>query len=94
MELTGIDNYKLVYVLSDTPMYLIERESFYWCRDNGVEDLDGVILQQFIERSTYDEIPDEKRIKVFDIERNDKDIDKLKERVLECRYYINKLDIK
>ena len=93
MDLVGIDKYKLIYVLSDTPNFLIERESFYWCRDNGVEDLEGQVLKQFVERMTYGEIPDEKRLKVFEIERNDEDIILIKERVKKCREYISKLDV-
>ena len=93
MALTGHDRYQVVYVLMDTPQFLIERESFYWCKDNGVEDLDGHILKQFEERMTYNDIDPEKRVKVFEIQRNEDDINKIISRVEECREYIKKLSI-
>ena len=93
MSLTGHDRYQVVYVLMDTPQFLIERESFYWCKDNGVEDLDGHILKQFEERMTYNDIDPEKRVKVFEIQRNEDDINKIISRVEECREYIKKLSI-
>ena len=91
MSLTEKQNYKLIYVLSDTPTNLIEKEAYYWCKNNGYEELDLDIYKQFIRKMTYNDIPDELKIKVFDIKRNDEDIQKIEKRVYECRYYIEQL---
>lgn len=94
MELVGREDYLLVYVLSDTPQHLIETESYYWCKDNGVEDKEGDMLRRFENRMTYSDIEDKDRIRVFEIKKNQEDIDKIKERVLECRKYIETLNYK
>jgi len=92
MEIVGIDKYLLIYVLSDTPQFLIERESFYWCRDNGVEDKEGEMLRRFENRMTYSDIEDKDRIRVFEIDKNPKDIKLIVERVEECRKLIDSLN--
>ena len=91
MSLTGKQKFKLIYVLSDTPSHLIEREAYWWCKNNGYDELDLDIHKQFIRNMSYNDIPDNLKIKVFDIERNQIDIDKIEKRVIECRNYINKL---
>lgn len=91
MFLFDLSKYKLIYVLSDTPAHLIEREAFYYAKQNGYEELDMDIYEDFVKKMTYPDIPNEKKIKVFEIERNESDIEKIKERVIECRNYINKL---
>lgn len=90
MDLVGIDKYLLIYILSDTPQYLIERESFYWCKENGYEDKEGDMLRRFENRMTYSDIEDKDRIRVFEIDKNQEDIDLIKERVEVARNYINK----
>lgn len=91
MALTKKKQFKLVYTLLDTPQHLIEREARYYCLNNGWGELDQDILEQFIKKMTYSDIPEEKRIKVFDIARNDADISAIETRVLECRDYIKTL---
>lgn len=91
MELFNIDNYKLIYVISDTPVNLIEKEAYYWCKDNGYDELDLDIYKQFIRKMTYQDVDSKLKLKSFDIKRNPKDIEKVIERVWECRNYISKL---
>jgi len=91
MELTGIDDYKVIYVLSDTPLPLIEKEAFFWSRDNGYGEMDKEIYDSFVAKMTYPDIKNELKIKSFDIKRNQGDIDKIKKRVTECREYIASL---
>lgn len=91
MSLTGRDKAKLIYVLSNTPDNLIEREAYYWSKNNGYEELDNDVFLKFHERMTYDDIPDNLKIKVFEIERDNSAIEKINSRVLECREYINNL---
>lgn len=80
---------KLVYVLSDTPVNLIEKEAYYWCKNNGYDDLDMEIYNKFEKDMTYSDIPNELRIKTFDVPLNLLDTMKIIERVQQCRNYIN-----
>ena len=82
MALTGIDRYKLIYTLMDTPEELIQREYF---RDESTD------LVEFASKYKYSDIDSRYRIKVFDIYRNDEDINKIYARVEECRNYLNNL---
>jgi len=93
MELVGVENYKVVYVLSDTPQHLIEKEAYWYCKNNGYDELDLDILDEFTAKMTYSDIPDNMKYKVFDIKKNDDDIKLIKDRVNECREVINKLKI-
>ncbi len=91
MALTDRNNARLVYTLMDTPTNIIEREAFYWCKNNGFEELDDVILQQFYKKMTFTDIPDDLKIKVFEIERNEETIKQIEQQVLKCRNYIETL---
>lgn len=81
MALTDSGKYKLIYTLMDTPEHLIEKE-FKW---NNFYDLD---YEEFREKYLYSDVPDNLRIKIFEFERNDQDIEKIKTRVIECREYL------
>lgn len=87
MDLTGRDRYKLIYTLIDTPKELIYKEASSYCYKNGL-DLDDEILKEFTQRMTYPDIPIEKRIKVFEFEKDQNYIDSIYQRVIECRKYI------
>jgi hypothetical protein len=91
MDLTKRDKAKLVYVLSNTPENLIEREARFYCINYGYEDLDYDIFKKFADRMTYDDIEDRHKIKVFKVERNQSDINSVYERVELCRKYIELL---
>lgn len=85
MALTGLKKYKLIYVLMDTPEHLIEREYKY----NNSLELD---YYEFEKDYIYNSINSKYRVKVFEIEKNDEDIEKIYARVEECRMYINNLN--
>lgn len=89
MELTGINKFKLVYTLTDTPFYLIEHEFKRYCYTNGYELEDTDLLEKFVEKMTYKDIPIEKKIKIFDIEKDANCINLIKSRVEECQQIIN-----
>lgn len=91
MELTGKEYYKLIYCLSDTPINLIEKEAFWWCKNNGYDQLEQDILDKFIKKMTYSDVPDSIKMKVFTIEKDPGVIQRINERVVECREYITKL---
>lgn len=91
MHLTGRKKARLIYYLSDTPDNLIEREAWSHCRKLGMDELDEEIYDAYIAKMTYDDVPPEYRIKIFEIEYSEKDIAFLKERVMHCRTYIKTL---
>ena len=90
MALTNKSKFKLVYVLSDTPDNLIERECYSYCNKNGIEyDVD--VFNEFAKKMTYSDIKNEMKIKIFEIERNDADIQAIFEKVNECRVFTKEL---
>jgi hypothetical protein len=86
MSLTGRKRYSLVYVLSDTPFHLIEKEAYWYANNNGME-LDDVI-EEFIAKMTYPDIEDKYKIKVYEFDYDQSVIDELEKRVKACREYI------
>lgn len=87
MALVDRDNYKLIYTLMDTPEHLVADEFEY---DNPNE----LPWKEFLKGYQYSHLDPDKRIKVFDIERNHADIKFLRGRVKQCRDYIDELLIK
>lgn len=85
---------KLIYVLSDTPQHLIEREARNYCFYNGYGDMDIEIYNEFYKKLTYHDIPAKLKIKIFDIPKNDADIFRIGSQVLKCRKYIAELESK
>jgi hypothetical protein len=91
MNLTGKRKSLLVYILSDTPINIIEREAYFWCRDNGYEELDIEVHKEFIRKMTYNDIPNEDKIKVFEVEYDEAYIKEKELGVKLCREYIKEL---
>lgn len=90
MALTGKRKYKLIYTLLDTPMELIQKEAFFFARDNGME-LNEELINDFKNRYSYSNIDSKYRIKVFEFDYDQTVIDKLITRVEESRNYLNTL---
>ena len=93
MELTGKDSARLIYILSNTPEHLIEREIYY-----ATKDFDLMTESEFkeIEEKTrhnhiFDDITPHERVRIFKVEKDDEAIEKIKNRVAECQNYINEL---
>lgn len=93
MALTGAKNAKLVYCLIDTPFHLIEdekRRMFYSMNAGTTDNKDYQEACDEIEKNlTYPDIPFQERYFEIEIERNDADIEKLYNKVIECRNYMN-----
>lgn len=89
MHLTGKNAAQLIYVLSDTPLHLIEKECYWHCQKNGL--INEEELPEWIAKMTYSDVLPDDKIRVFDIERNQDDIDRIIERVKVCREFINNL---
>lgn len=88
MDLTKRMNYKIVYVLSDTPINLIEKEAYKYSIDNGYGAYDEDILSSFIKKMTYPDIPNDIKIKAFEFKYNKEDVDRIYRQVEKCRNYI------
>jgi len=94
MHLTERAEFKLIYVLSDTPLHLIRKEAYWYAKNNGYEESDEDILNEFRAKMKYPDIPNNLKIKSFDIKRIDNDIKLIKQQVIKCRTYIETLKTK
>lgn len=91
MLLTNRTQYKLCYTLQDTPLDLVNRDLMRYCYDNSME-LTPEIEQEFIERHTYSNLNDDQRVKIFEFNRNEDDINLIIDRVKECRKIIEVIE--
>lgn len=89
MALTGATKAKLVYCLMDAPEEIVISEAKKACFGAGMDWLDVDILEAVRADMTYSHLPIDLRLKVFDIDRDELVIDKIKERVEVCRDYLN-----
>lgn len=91
MDLTGATSAELAYCLVDTPDSIIEglKRRFMW--DAGIKGEDQFSHEAFeqIERmSKYGDIPMDQRVHIIPIERSQFDIDRLHDRVIVCREWM------
>lgn len=89
MALTGRTSARLAYLLTDTPIHLIEREARRYCYDNGYDELDVDVYDEFYADMTYDDVQPCLKMKVFDFDRDETAIQRAYTRVQECREYID-----
>ncbi|WP_353166386.1 hypothetical protein [Empedobacter brevis] len=98
MDLLDFKKSKLIYVLVDTPDVLIQDELYRVSRKLGVfdEELSFDLppeLELEIERNLkYEDIPKVQRIKIFDVERNDKVINQIHQMIELARLHLVKID--
>lgn len=91
MWLTGLDQAELVYCLMDTPHQIVEDEvrRAHWKAGLIDEDLD---LREAVQsQHTFDHIPNNLRIKRFIVEKDEKSIEQIKEKVEIAREYYEQL---
>lgn len=89
--LTGAMHGSIAHCLVNTPDHLIEKEKSNFMYKNpelGYEELE-ILLAEIERNYKYDDIPIEDRVHIFEIERNDTDIERLKARIEDCRIYIH-----
>lgn len=94
MDLTGLKKASVCYCLENGSDEQIERLS--WQNAKSL-DKDEPDIEDWVTAETqlnYDHLPDELRIKVFEIEYNSEFIEKAKKRVLEAREYLQTILIK
>lgn len=89
MDLTNTNSAEVVYLLMDAPDDIIDREALLEARRLRLEEIEMDLFDQVKDRMTYTGLDDSLRVKSFKIERNDAVIQKIKDRVEECRQYIN-----
>lgn len=93
MALTGAKKFKLVYCLIKTPFTMIEDEKRKLSWSMGVIDPNNKDYQeacQEIDRlMIYDDIDLNERYFEIDIDRNDEDIEKMYQRIKDCREWMN-----
>ena len=95
MALTGMTAGKVVYVLSNTPDPIVEREIKYAIRDlkdeNGGEISDEVtekVKAEIMQFHNYDNIESRYKLKVIDYKYDPDDIDKARAKVEKAREYL------
>jgi len=93
MYLTGATNFKVVYVLTNTPERIVTKEAYNISYSRGYTELNEFVYEELMEYHNYDNVPDELRIKVFDFERNEEHISLIPECIEACRKYLNNLKI-
>lgn len=91
MALTGAKKAQLVYCLVDTPEVKIadEKRKFMW--NAGILDENEITentFQMIDLNCRYSDIPMEEKIHIIEIERNDSDIERLYQRIKDCRKFI------
>jgi len=89
MWLTGKTESLLCYCLVNTPFQIVEDEvrREHWKQGLIDESLD---VRDFVQKKhNYDHIPKAKRVKVFKIAKDEETIEKIKQRIEECRWYYN-----
>lgn len=104
MDLTGCRKTVLAYTLIDTPLELIEQAIKWETNHDAIYKIvnEMVYTKAYFEQLKNDyfalseldffiEIPEEKRIKTFSFDYDEIAIGKVKERVKECRDFINSL---
>lgn len=91
MWLTGKKEALLCYCLVNTPLEIVEDEirREHWKHHKIDEDLE---IRDFVQKKhNFDYIPDDRKVKVFKIERDETVIWKIQEQVEQARIYFNAL---
>jgi len=88
MELTGIGKASVCYCLENGSDEQIEKLSWQIAKDLGKDEPDIDDWEQAEKQLSYDHLPDNLRIKVFEIEYDSEFIENAKNRVLEAREYL------
>jgi len=90
MELLQYKSAKVIYCLMDAPESIIEQQAYIYARSKESE-LTEEFYEEVRQHLSYSHLPPELRIKVFDVEYNPEKIQNIKQRVEDCRAYLNTL---
>jgi hypothetical protein len=86
MFITGVESHKTIYILTDTPAHLIEREASHQANKWGYDYEE--ILEQLLEEMTYSDLDPAKRVKVYEIKADKERQQAILDRVDLCRKFI------
>lgn len=89
--LTGDSVGNVIYVLSNTPEALVQDEKFRLARNLGVIDLPLDAEEEIEWAHNFEDIPLEKRVRVFPVELDETHIELIKQQVTLGREYLNQL---
>jgi len=92
MYLTGLSSAKLVYCLVDTPEQMIQDEIRRQVWKKGMLDSTPELEAEVYSQMTFDHIPEELRIRVFDIDYDPEVIKAIETRIELCREYYESLN--
>ena len=93
MALTGKDEGQLIYTLMDMPEEMMERELYYATSRYDMIELEPEQEAEVRAEHTYSNLPDNLRIKSFQIARDDNAIQRIRDRVMLCRDYLTQIEI-
>lgn len=91
MALTGLEEAELIYCLVDTPEHIIIKELSSFCFKSGVKELTDELEKELRSNLTFNDIPENLRIKKFFIKRDKKKEDQIYKQVKLCRLYLKEL---
>lgn len=92
MDLTGCTSSILAYCLIDTPEDIIQDEIRREAWRHHILDVSDEFEDKVRSNMTFNNIPEAARVKMIRVERDDELIEKMKERVIECREYYSQLE--
>jgi hypothetical protein len=93
MELTGLKKASVCYCLENGSDEQIEKLSWQIAKDLGKDEPDIDDWEQTEKKLNYDHLPENLRIKVFEIEYDELFIENAKKRVLEVREYLKTIEL-
>ena len=93
MNLTGLRKASVAYCLENGSDEQIEKISWIKAKEKEKDEPDIEEWEEAELELSYDHLPDNLRIKVFEIEYDEPIIEKLKARVLEAREYVKGLEL-
>lgn len=89
MELTGVNKATLAYVLVNTPQQILDweiKKLSYILLDATIEEIEEKVKFNH----TFDDLPIERRIRTFEIFKNEEDIEKIYKKVETARDFLKK----
>ena len=101
MELTGLRKAKIVYCLVDAPANTINDEirRQVWkmlpnpkYKDLSESEIEDIAEEKVLSQMTFGHIPDELKVRVFDVEYNPETVKAIYSRIDECREYYKELE--
>ncbi len=91
LSLWNMQKGSVVYLLSNTPEHIVEREIVSEMYKQELEEVPKGFAEHIMENHQCDNIDASLRIKVFHVERDDAAIEMINLQVMKCREYIKEL---